>query len=194
MAYHPEIQHAVAEMALALDPIEPHIEKVAEDWSDGVDHGGDLAGEDRLGQVPRGRGVLADRRSRHGGVRRRRHVPRQRTGTAVPRRPLRPLPSGEHLPDARDRRQDRAGHRPRRAAALGVEGERRTTPSPAPRERVGEGSLLHARRRRSTASRISGMRSLPKYMSSPPTNMVGEPKPPRSISSCVLLRSLSLFA
>ena len=48
-------------------------------------------------------------------------------------------------------------------------------------------------RRRSTASRISGMRSLPKYMSSPPTNMVGEPKPPRSISSCVLARSRSLI-
>ena len=41
MAYHPEIQHAVAEMALAFDPIEPHLEKVAEDWSNGVDHGGD---------------------------------------------------------------------------------------------------------------------------------------------------------
>ena len=40
MAYHPEIQHAVAEMALALDPIEPHNEKLAEDWSAGVDHGG----------------------------------------------------------------------------------------------------------------------------------------------------------
>ena len=39
MAYHPEIQHAVAEMALALDPIEPHNEKLAEDWSAGVDHG-----------------------------------------------------------------------------------------------------------------------------------------------------------
>jgi alkylation response protein AidB-like acyl-CoA dehydrogenase len=39
MAYHPEIQHAFAEMALALDPIEPHLEKLAEDWSNGVDHG-----------------------------------------------------------------------------------------------------------------------------------------------------------
>ena len=39
MAYHPEIQHAVAEMALALDPIEPHLEQVAGDWSAGVDHG-----------------------------------------------------------------------------------------------------------------------------------------------------------
>ena len=33
----------------------------------------------------------------------------------------------------------------------------------------------HFARRRSTASRISGTRSLPKYMSSPPTNMVGDP-------------------
>ena len=39
MAYHPEIQHAFAEMALALDPLEPHLDKLAEDWSAGVDHG-----------------------------------------------------------------------------------------------------------------------------------------------------------
>ena len=36
------------------------------------------------------------------------------------------------------------------------------------------------------------MRSLPKYMSSPPTNMVGEPKPPRSISSWVMRAQLVL--
>ncbi len=39
MAYHAEIQHRVAEMALALDPIEPHLERVATDWATGVDHG-----------------------------------------------------------------------------------------------------------------------------------------------------------
>jgi alkylation response protein AidB-like acyl-CoA dehydrogenase len=39
MAYHPEIQHAVADMMLAFDPIGPHIDQVAEDWSNGVDHG-----------------------------------------------------------------------------------------------------------------------------------------------------------
>jgi len=39
MAYHPEIQHAFAEMALALDPVEPHLDNLAEDWSAGVDHG-----------------------------------------------------------------------------------------------------------------------------------------------------------
>jgi alkylation response protein AidB-like acyl-CoA dehydrogenase len=39
MAYHPEVQHAVAEMALALDPVGPYIDRIAEDWSAGVDHG-----------------------------------------------------------------------------------------------------------------------------------------------------------
>jgi alkylation response protein AidB-like acyl-CoA dehydrogenase len=39
MAYHPEVQHAVAEMMLEFDSIGPHIEQVAQDWSNGVDHG-----------------------------------------------------------------------------------------------------------------------------------------------------------
>jgi alkylation response protein AidB-like acyl-CoA dehydrogenase len=39
MAYHAELQHIVAEMTLALDTIEPHLERVARDWSTGVDHG-----------------------------------------------------------------------------------------------------------------------------------------------------------
>lgn len=39
MAYHAELQHRIAEMALALDPIEPHLEQVAGDWASGVDHG-----------------------------------------------------------------------------------------------------------------------------------------------------------
>jgi alkylation response protein AidB-like acyl-CoA dehydrogenase len=39
MACHPEVQHAVAQMVLALDPVGPHLEQVAQDWSNGVDHG-----------------------------------------------------------------------------------------------------------------------------------------------------------
>ena len=39
MAYHPEVQHAVAEMGLCLDTIGPHLDHVAKEWSDGVDHG-----------------------------------------------------------------------------------------------------------------------------------------------------------
>jgi len=39
MAYHPEIQHAIAEMVIELESIGPHLETVAEDWSNHVDHG-----------------------------------------------------------------------------------------------------------------------------------------------------------
>jgi alkylation response protein AidB-like acyl-CoA dehydrogenase len=39
MAYHPELQHTIAEMVLELEAIEPHLDRVAEDWSNGVDHG-----------------------------------------------------------------------------------------------------------------------------------------------------------
>src|SRR6478609_3330109 len=47
---------------------------------------------------------------------------------------------------------------------------------------------------RSSASRISGRRSLPKYMSVLPTKIVGEPKPPRATTSSVLALSWSLIA
>jgi alkylation response protein AidB-like acyl-CoA dehydrogenase len=39
MAYHPEIQHAIAQMTLALDSVGPHLDHVAREWSAGVDHG-----------------------------------------------------------------------------------------------------------------------------------------------------------
>ena len=39
MAYHAELQHRVAQMGLALESIEPHLDRVAGDWSSGVDHG-----------------------------------------------------------------------------------------------------------------------------------------------------------
>ena len=39
MAHHAEVQHAVAEMVIEMESIEPHLEKIAEDWSNGVDHG-----------------------------------------------------------------------------------------------------------------------------------------------------------
>src|SRR5690606_841557 len=39
MAYHAEVQHAVAQMVIELESIEPHLDRVAEDWSNGVDHG-----------------------------------------------------------------------------------------------------------------------------------------------------------
>jgi len=39
MAYHPEVQHAVADMTLELEGMIPHVDRIAEDWSNGVDHG-----------------------------------------------------------------------------------------------------------------------------------------------------------
>jgi alkylation response protein AidB-like acyl-CoA dehydrogenase len=40
MAHHPAMQHGLAEMVMELETIEPLIERVAEEWSTGVDHGG----------------------------------------------------------------------------------------------------------------------------------------------------------
>ena len=39
MAYHPGVQHRIAEMALALESIGPHLDRIADDWTRGVDHG-----------------------------------------------------------------------------------------------------------------------------------------------------------
>jgi alkylation response protein AidB-like acyl-CoA dehydrogenase len=39
MAYHPEAQHTIAEMVIEMESIGPHIERVADDWSNGVNHG-----------------------------------------------------------------------------------------------------------------------------------------------------------
>jgi len=39
MAYHAEMQHGLAEMVLEQEAIGPHIEKVAQDWSNGVNYG-----------------------------------------------------------------------------------------------------------------------------------------------------------
>ncbi|MEA2843662.1 MAG: hypothetical protein QOJ69_1333 [Actinomycetota bacterium] len=40
MAYHPFMQHAVADMVLELDAMVPHADRIAADWSTGVDYGG----------------------------------------------------------------------------------------------------------------------------------------------------------
>ncbi len=41
MAYHPEVQHHVAEMRIHLEALTAHLDRVCDDWSNGVDHGGD---------------------------------------------------------------------------------------------------------------------------------------------------------
>jgi alkylation response protein AidB-like acyl-CoA dehydrogenase len=39
MAYHPEVQHAIADMVIELESIGPHLDTIARQWSEGVDHG-----------------------------------------------------------------------------------------------------------------------------------------------------------
>jgi alkylation response protein AidB-like acyl-CoA dehydrogenase len=39
MAYHAEVQHRVAEMGLTLEGIGPHLDRIADDWSTGAQHG-----------------------------------------------------------------------------------------------------------------------------------------------------------
>jgi alkylation response protein AidB-like acyl-CoA dehydrogenase len=39
MAYHPEVQRCFSEMQLALEAAIPQVERIADDWSRGVDHG-----------------------------------------------------------------------------------------------------------------------------------------------------------
>ncbi|HEX5435815.1 MAG TPA: acyl-CoA dehydrogenase family protein [Gemmatimonadaceae bacterium] len=39
MSYHAEMQHQVAEMGLEMESIGPHLDRIAEDWSTGVNHG-----------------------------------------------------------------------------------------------------------------------------------------------------------
>jgi alkylation response protein AidB-like acyl-CoA dehydrogenase len=40
MAHNPMIQYIVADMAVELDAITAHVDRIADDWSNGVDHGG----------------------------------------------------------------------------------------------------------------------------------------------------------
>jgi len=39
MAHHPEVQHAIAEMTIELESIGPHLDRIANDGSAGVEHG-----------------------------------------------------------------------------------------------------------------------------------------------------------
>ena len=39
MAYHPEVQHSVAQAALTVESMGPYVERIAEDWANGADHG-----------------------------------------------------------------------------------------------------------------------------------------------------------
>ena len=53
MAYHPEVQHAIAEMVIDMEGVGAHIDRIAQDWSDGVDQRARLASEADRCQAPR---------------------------------------------------------------------------------------------------------------------------------------------
>lgn len=39
MAYHPEVQHTIADLCLEIEAVGPHLDRIADDWSEGVAHG-----------------------------------------------------------------------------------------------------------------------------------------------------------
>ena len=39
MAFHPEVQHSVAQMVMEVEAIGPYLDRLADDWTNGVDHG-----------------------------------------------------------------------------------------------------------------------------------------------------------
>ena len=39
MAYHAGVQHAIADMCLELEAIEPHLDRISSEYSEGKDHG-----------------------------------------------------------------------------------------------------------------------------------------------------------
>lgn len=39
MAYHAGVQHAIGEMVLQLESVGPHLDRIAQDWTDGLDQG-----------------------------------------------------------------------------------------------------------------------------------------------------------
>jgi alkylation response protein AidB-like acyl-CoA dehydrogenase len=43
MAYHPGVQHQVAEMRMTLESMDAYVDRTAQDWSNGVDYGHDWA-------------------------------------------------------------------------------------------------------------------------------------------------------
>jgi hypothetical protein len=51
MAYHPELQHSAAEMTIEIESMGPHIDRIAEDWSNGFDHAR-MGCQDRGHEVP----------------------------------------------------------------------------------------------------------------------------------------------
>ncbi len=120
MAYHPEVQHGMAEITMELESIRALLESVAVDWSNGVDHGGNwpikLVSAKHKAVV--GAWQVVDKAmDLSGGFG---MFKKHETRTPVPRRARRTLPPGQSRPLARTRRQADARDQSGRAAAVGI--------------------------------------------------------------------------
>ena len=97
-----------------------HLDRVCDDWSNGVDHGMDWPAKIvacKYDVVNRAWAVVDTRPRPH---RRRRHLQAQPLRAAVPRRPPRPHPPGQLAAHPRARRQAQPRHQPRRTTPLGL--------------------------------------------------------------------------
>ncbi len=97
MAYHAEVQHTIAEMVIELESIGPHLEKIAEDWSNGRGSRRAMADEDFCREIPGGGRLLARGGSGVRGRRRVRHLPVRGFRTNVSRRAVGPHPSSQFV-------------------------------------------------------------------------------------------------
>jgi len=39
LAHHPEVQHTIADIVILVEGMIPHVDRIADDWTNGVDHG-----------------------------------------------------------------------------------------------------------------------------------------------------------
>ena len=112
MAYHPGVQHDVAEMRIHLEAINAHLDRVCDDWANGVDHGMDWPTKivackyDVVTRAVRGRGHRSRPHRRVGDLQ------AQSDRAAVPRLPPRAHPPGQQPVDPRACRQAEPRHQP----------------------------------------------------------------------------------
>ena len=120
MAYHPEVQHSVADMRMSLEAIDAYLGRICDDWSHGIDHGADWGLKIMAAKhfaVTQAWSVVDTALDVSGGSR---PLQAQPPGAALPRRSPRTGPSRQPCDHLRGHRQAVPRHRPRRAAPLGL--------------------------------------------------------------------------
>ena len=119
MAHHPEVQHNIADMRMALDATDALLDRTAADWATGVAHADwpvRLVGT----RYTRDHQGIRGRRPGHGPLRRVGCIQAQPPGADLPRRAHGPLPSRQHAAGPRADRQALPRPQPRRRPPLGL--------------------------------------------------------------------------